>query len=91
MRVATSQWLRLHYMTPVTVYYKLMGNFGPNGSYLAVSQGIVGPNGQPSASGTGYVFNGAPVPAVCQKSVQNPAPCMAAQGYRVYLTRPTPL
>ena len=33
------------------------------------------------------MFNGEPIPAVCEKVVQNPtAPCMAAHGYRGYLT-----
>ena len=86
LRVLISQWLRLHYMTPVTVYYKLTGLYAPQGSYLSVSQGIVGPNGKPSVGLGGYVFNGAPVPTVCAKVVQNPAPCMAAHGYREYLT-----
>jgi hypothetical protein len=85
LRVLIAQWLRLHYMTPVTVYYKLTGFYQPAGSYLNVSQGIVGPNGQPPAGSSGYVFNGAPVPAVCAKALQNPAPCMAAHGYRGYL------
>ena len=77
-------------MTPVTVYYKLTAPFVPAGSYLSVSQGIVGPNGQPPVgTGNNYVFNGEPIPAVCQTAVQHPAsiaPCMAAQGYRGYLT-----
>ena len=81
LRVLIAQWLRLHYMTPVTVYYRLTGSYQPRGSYLSVSQGIVGPNGQPPAGSSGYIFNGAPVPAVCAKALQNPAPCMAAHGY----------
>jgi len=88
MRALIAQWLRPHYMTPVTVYYKLTANVaGPTGSYLSVNQGVVGPNGAPPAAGLGnYTFNGSPVPAVCQKAIQNPAPCMTAHGYRAYLT-----
>jgi len=85
LRVLIAQWLRGHYMTPVTVYYKLTGSYAPNGSYLSVSQGIVGRSGQPPAGPSNYIFNGTPVPAVCAKVVQNPAPCMAAHGYRGYL------
>jgi hypothetical protein len=85
VRVLFTQWLRLHYMTPVTVYFKLTENFAPTGSYLGVSQGILGPNGHPLPSGNGYVFNGALVPAVCQNA-QNPAPCLVAHGYRGYLS-----
>jgi hypothetical protein len=31
------------------------------------------------------VFNGEPIPAVCQQVIQNPASCMTAHGYREYL------
>jgi hypothetical protein len=90
LRAVTALWLRLHYMTPVTVYYKLTAPFVPAGSYLGVSQGIVGPKGQPPVgTGNNYVFNGEPIPAVCQTAIQHPAsiaPCMAAHGYRGYLT-----
>jgi hypothetical protein len=86
LRVAISQWLRPHYMTPVTVYFKLTANFAPTGAYLGVSQGVVGPKGQPPAASTGYELNGAPIPAVCQKFIQNPMPCMAAHGYQGYLS-----
>jgi hypothetical protein len=86
LRMLTAQWLRLHYMTPVTVRYGLLGSYAPKGAYLNVSQGIVGPNGQPPAGPSSYVFNGAPVPTVCAKALQNPAPCMAAHGYRGYLS-----
>jgi hypothetical protein len=58
LRVLTS-WLRLYYMTPVTVYYKLTANFPASGSYLQVSQGVVGPNGQPPTAGPRYCDGGA--------------------------------
>jgi hypothetical protein len=89
LRASIADWLRPHYMTPVTVYYKLTAPFAvtPNGSYLPISQGITGPQGKPSpAVLSGYVFNGGPIPAACRKFLQNPAPCMAAHGYRAYLT-----
>jgi hypothetical protein len=85
LRALIAQGLRPHYMPPVTAYYKLMGLYPPKGSYLGVSQGIVGPNGKPAVGLGSYVFNGGPIPAVCAKAVQNPAPCMAAHGYREYL------
>jgi hypothetical protein len=93
LRVATSQWLRLHYMTPVTVYYKLTAPFTPAGSYLGVGQGIIGPNGRPpTASATSYYFNGVPLPAVCQHYIANNPnpqavlPCLAAHGYQGFVT-----
>jgi len=92
LRLLTALWLRLHYMTPVTVYYKLTAAaFTPIGSYLGISQGWVGPNGQPPVAGPGnYGFNGEPVPAICEKFMlgasPNPLPCLAAHGYRGYVT-----
>jgi hypothetical protein len=86
VRVLLAQWLRGHYLTPVTVYYKLVRSFAPKGSYLTVSQGVVGPNGAPPAGLSNYNFNGTPVPTTCARATQNPAPCMAAHGYRGYLT-----
>jgi hypothetical protein len=85
LRVLIAQWLRPHFMTPVTVHYGLMGQYAPKGSYLSVSQGIVGPNGKPPAGFGGFVFNGAPGPKVCAQA-QNPGPCLVAHGYRSYLT-----
>ena len=79
----------MHYLTPVTVYYKLTASPSPKGSYLTVSQGMVGPNGQPPVGTSSYGFNGEPIPAVCDKAIQHPgsvAPCMTAHGYREYLT-----
>jgi hypothetical protein len=86
VRLLTSQWLRPHYMTPVTMYFNLTGNSSPAGAYLAVSQGIVGPNGQvPPAAGNGANFNGVSVPAACAQS-NNVQSCLAAHGYRGYLS-----
>ena len=94
LRLVTALWLRLHYMTPVTVYYKLTAPFTPAGSYLAVSQGVVVANGNPPASGTGAVgVDGVQVPAACQRfmgptkgSFQPVLSCMAAHGYRGYVS-----
>jgi len=92
LRVLIAQWLRLHYMTPVTVYYKLTAPFTPVGSYLAVSQGIVGANGKPLTAGpNSYGYNGAPIPAGCMRFTGGPnpgavVPCLSAHGYRGYVT-----
>jgi ABC-type transport system involved in multi-copper enzyme maturation permease subunit len=86
VRVLISQWLRLHYMTPVTVYYSLAGNWSPTGAYLGVGQGILGPNGQaPPAATNGANFNGVSVPAECAQS-NNIQSCLASHGYRAYLS-----
>jgi len=96
LRALTALWLRPHYyLTPVTVYYKLTAPFTPVGSYLGVSQGIIGPNGQPPAASPGAAgigFDGVPVPAACQPFAaghpgsQAILSCMAAHGYRGYVT-----
>jgi hypothetical protein len=94
LRLLTALRLRLHYMTPVTVYYKLTAPFTPAGSYLGISQGVVGPTGRPPAAGSGnYGYNGVQIPAICQRFMAGPnpnppgvLPCMTAHGYRGYLT-----
>jgi hypothetical protein len=86
-------WLRLHYMTPVTVYYKLTANFPVSGSYLDISHGVVGPNGKPPAAGPGMVMAGQPpqpIPAACRQALASVdsnavASCVTAHGYRGYL------
>jgi hypothetical protein len=86
VRAFVSQWLRLHYLTPLTVQYKLSSPFVPSGSYLGISQGILGPNGQVPALGYNVPsYNGVPLPAAC-RSVPNPLPCLATHGYRGFLT-----
>jgi hypothetical protein len=101
LRVLTALWLRPHYMTPVTVYYKLTAPFTPTGSYLAVSQGVFGPNGKPPGSlANSAGVDGVPVPAACQQFMGNMGKtnanlnpvlsCMAAHGYRGYVTYQPP-
>jgi hypothetical protein len=94
LRAPIALWLRLHYMTPVTVYYKLTAPFTAAGSYLTISQGVVGANGKPPTPNAGPVgIDGAPLPAACQHlmgptkgGLQAALSCMAAHGYRGYLT-----
>jgi ABC-type transport system involved in multi-copper enzyme maturation permease subunit len=92
LRVLIAEWLRLHYMTPVTVYYKLTAPFVPAGSYLGISQGIVGANGRPPASSfSAPNYNGVPIPADCQQFLGHPdlsgvLSCLAAHGARGYVT-----
>jgi hypothetical protein len=89
LRVLIALWLRLHYMTPVVVYYKLTAPFTPAGSYLPVSQGVVGPDGRPAALDNAVPnYNGVPLPAACVRAMQNNPnpqavlPCLAAHGYQ---------
>jgi hypothetical protein len=86
IRALIALWLRLHYMTPVTA------PFTPAGSYLGISQGITGANGKLPAGGlSDYYINGLQVPAGGQHcmtitSLHNAASCLAAHGYRGYLS-----
>ena len=92
LRALTALWLRPRYMTPVTAYYKLTAPFTPAGSYLGVSQGVVGANGKPLTAGpNSYGYNGAPIPAGCMRFTGGPnpgavVPCLSAHGYRGYVT-----
>lgn len=90
IRALVSQWLRLHYMTPIFVSYKLTSNFTPPGDYLGVSQGILGPNSRPLISNYNIPnLNGVQIPAGCKPNsnpLSNPWTCLAAHGYRGYLT-----
>ncbi len=92
LRALTALWLRLHYMTPVTVYYKLTAPFIPTGSYLGIAQGIIGPDGQTAVLNDGVPsYDGVAIPAACLHAAatpnpQAPLPCLAAHGYRGYVT-----
>jgi hypothetical protein len=92
LRALIALWLRPHYLTPVTVRYKLTAPFTPMGSYLGISQGIVGADGKPLTAGpNSYGYNGAPIPAGCMRFTGGPdpdavVPCLSAHGYRGYVT-----
>jgi hypothetical protein len=94
-RLVIALWLRLHYMTPVTVYYKLTAPFTPPGSYLPVTNGFVGPDGKPAALDYNVPnYNGLALPSACVHATQNnPSAnpqailqCLAAHGYRASVT-----
>jgi len=92
LRAITALWLRPHYLSPVTVYYKLTAPFSPAGSYLGIAQGIIGPHGQTAVPGNDAPsYDGVPIPAACLHAAatpnpQAPVPCLAAHGYNGYLT-----
>jgi ABC-type transport system involved in multi-copper enzyme maturation permease subunit len=92
-RLVIALWLRLHYMTPVAVYYKLTAPFTPPGSYLPVTSGFVGPDGKPAALDYNVPnYNGVALPSACVHATQNNpdpqavVPCLAAHGYRASVT-----
>ena len=47
VRAVVALWLRPHYMSAVTVFYKATSGFTPAGSFWQLSSGIIGPDGQP--------------------------------------------
>jgi len=46
VRAVVALWLRPHYLSAVTVYYKVTSGFTPRGAFWQIAQGVVGPNGQ---------------------------------------------
>ena len=68
--------LRQHYMSAVTVFYKVTGGFTPPGSFWQLASGVLGPNGQPIDQNTdGNVVAGIPasyLPASCAAPGRGP-------------------
>jgi hypothetical protein len=76
MRLWVSQDLRMHFMTPVTTYYSVTGNFNPAAGSAILSGGLVDKAGQVVTGSSGNVMtvmiDGAPstsLPAACQKLI----------------------
>jgi hypothetical protein len=69
VRTTIALVLRSHYMSAVTVFYKVTGGFTPPGSFWQLASGVLGPNGQAIDQNTnGNVVDGIPVnylPASC--------------------------
>jgi hypothetical protein len=69
VRTVIALLLRPHYMSPVTMYYKITSGFTPPGSFWKIASGAVGPNGLAIDQNTnGNVVNGVPanyLPASC--------------------------
>ena len=71
VRSAIALWLRPHYLSAATVFYKVTSGFTPPGSYWQLAQGVLGPNGQQLAqpNNTPYI-DGVPatyLPASCNQ------------------------
>jgi hypothetical protein len=95
VRVAVALWLRHHYLSPVTVFYKVTSGFTPPGSYWSLASGVVGPNGQQLAqpNNTNYV-DGVPasyLPGSCTQVSRGaftppPSCTQAVSHFRAFLT-----
>ena len=95
-RMAVAFWLRPHYLSAVTVFYKVTSGFTPAGSFWRLSSGIFAPDGQlinTNFSNTA-VIDGIPVsylPASCNHAGRGtfvpPPSCTQALGhFREFLT-----
>jgi hypothetical protein len=89
MRLWVSQDLRAHFMTPVTAYYSMTGNFNPPDS-LSVGGGVINKAGQ-------FVTAPSPsMPAACRAFFSNgplsnaqynaAASCLQHEGFRQFAT-----
>jgi hypothetical protein len=68
VRAAVTLWLRPHYLSAITVTYKLFSGFTPAGSYWQLGQGILNPAGQLVPAPNGVAVDGIPVgslPSAC--------------------------
>ena len=97
VRVVVALWLRPHYLSAVTVFYKVTSGVTPPGAFWQIAQGVVGPNGQALAqpSNTPYV-DGVPITALpfsCAPLANGAGPAnpsascvQALSHYRAFLT-----
>ena len=88
-------WLRHHYLSPVTVYYKVTSGFTTPGSYWALASGVLLPNGTPVDQVTnGNVLDGIPtnyLSASCNQTTRGaftppPSCTQALAHFRGFLT-----
>ncbi len=93
VRVLVTLLLRPHYISPVTTYYNVTRGFTPPGAFWSLSQGVLGPNGQPIAqlNNIPYLY-GIPqniLPASCASAANgNPSSAcvQALSHYRAFIT-----
>src|SRR5580700_6433834 len=95
VRTLIALLLRPHYMSAVTVFYKVTSGFTPAGSYWQLAQGVVGPNGQQLAQPNNINYiDGVPassLPGACTQVSRGaftpPASCtQALSHFRAFLT-----
>jgi hypothetical protein len=79
VRAVVTLWLRPHYISAVTVTYKLFSGYTPTGSYWQLAQGIRNPAGGLVPAPNGAAIDGIPVGSL-------PSACAAAASG----VRPTP-
>jgi hypothetical protein len=68
VRAVIALWLRPHYMSAITTFYKVIAGYTPPGSYWQLAQGVLGPDGHPVPQPDGPAAFGIPMgylPASC--------------------------
>ena len=68
VRAVIALWLRPHYMSAITAFYKVTAGYTPPGSYWQLAQGVLGPDGHPVPQPNGPAAFGIPMgylPASC--------------------------
>jgi ABC-type transport system involved in multi-copper enzyme maturation permease subunit len=95
VRALVTLLLRPHYLSTVTVFYKVTSGFTPSGSFWKIGSGILGPNGVAIDQNTNAnVINGVPatyLPTSCTQASRGaftpPASCtQALSHFRGFLT-----
>jgi hypothetical protein len=94
VRMVITELVRPHYMTAVTITYKVLSGYVPPGSYWQLAQGVLGPDGQPVPAPNGEAVGGIPIsylPHSCApttRGVSGPGPaCQAALAkFHAFLT-----
>jgi hypothetical protein len=95
VRAVVTLLLRPHYMSAVTVFYKVTSGFKPPGSYWQLASGVLGPNGLPiDQNANGNAVYGVPanyLPASCTQVSRGaftpPPSCVhAVSHFRGFLT-----
>ena len=96
LRLVISDFLRQHYLAPVTTYYNLTGSFTPPGQAWVLAQGAISKTGVAVPQGWGTL--GDALPASCQRllsagpqtksggSLNAVFSCMQAHGWRGFAT-----
>jgi hypothetical protein len=76
MRLWISQDVRMHFMTPVTAYYSVTGNFNPPAGSAVLDGGLIDKAGQVVTGSAGNVMTvmidgvpGTSLPAACQRLI----------------------
>jgi hypothetical protein len=77
VRAVVTIWLRPHYMSAITVTYKLFSGYTPTGSYWQLAQGIRYPSGGLVPAANGAAVDGIPVgslPSACAAAASGVRP-----------------